>query len=217
MNLNQKIKVLWCDRNVHTAHFVDLLANFNYLEISTFESPLDAIEAFKKDPSYKLIISGNLFHTMDGLEFYNRLQITGQSPQFLLFTNDEISGIDSFLLLDNFKYFRKAIYSPIVFEKMVEELIHKSIGNTDANLKMAAIRKSLMLSTAQFAALFKVSSDLVEKYENSPEVPSCYVVMVCRHFDIPLNFFSTVDLEYFKQRLLESSKSQVKGYLENGH
>lgn len=213
MNLNNKIKIMWCDRNVHTAHFEDLLINFDYIEIESFDNPDDAISAFREDPNYQLIISGNLFAGMDGLQFYEALQLTGATPQFLLFTSDELENIDSYQLLNNFKYFRKAIYSPEAFEQMLEELIHKSFDREDAHLKLQTLRKSLGLSVGQFAGLLKVSNDVVEKHEQNKDVPASYVVSVCRHFNIPLNFFSTVDLDYFSTKLKENSNLRVKGII----
>lgn len=213
MNLNTKIKIMWCDRNVHTAHFEDLLINFDYVDINSFDNPDDAISAFRKDPNYHLIISGNLFAGMDGLQFYETLQLTGPTPQFLLFTSDELDNINSYQLLNNFKYFRKAIYSPEEFEQMLQELIHKSFDRDDAHLKLKALRESLGLSTGEFAGLLKVSKEVVEKNEKNKDVPASYVVSVCRHFNVPLNFFSTADFDYFSTKIKESSNLKVKGII----
>jgi DNA-binding XRE family transcriptional regulator len=209
--MNHKIKVLWCDRNIHSGNFSELLSKLHHLEVLTFDDPTEAKAALENDPSIRLIISGNLFiGSNDGLAFFKSLRLTSSCPQFLLFTGEVISDREPYLILNNFTYFHKDNYTPQKFELLIEELIMKSHSFDDFNLRIVALRKHLNFSEKQFASFLDVSPETVHKFENTKDIASSYIVLICNRFSISLSLFSNAPMELFLERLKNESLFELE-------
>jgi DNA-binding transcriptional regulator YiaG len=114
------------------------------------------------------------------------------------------------MILDNFNYFNKDNYSPRAFEQKIEDLVNRSVISDDTHLRILAIRQHFDLNVGQMAGLLNVTTETVQKYESTKNVPASYVVHVCNRFDISLKFFSNSPLDLFKERLIENSQFSLK-------
>lgn len=196
-------KVLWCDRNVHRFDLRVMLSGFKNIELSIYEDVGDALEELKNN-YYSLVISGNKFADgSDGISFFKGLNALGLRPQFLLLTGDILPKDDPCLLLQNFTYVQKVDINPEFFNSIIEELLSKSIPANDLHLRLRAIRLYFKLSEREFASFLGTTSEKVMAYEEGREIPSNYIMGVCKNFNIPLSYLSSFSYDLFLKRMDE--------------
>ena len=103
--MNQKIRILWCDKNIELFDVDVFFSGRSDLQVITFEDTDLALQHLEHEQNYKLIIWSNKDGV--GLKVFTKLNSTLRDFQFLLFTGDTYSDYGPFSIMRNFNLFYK--------------------------------------------------------------------------------------------------------------